>query len=115
MAMEMEMVIALEVVKRTPPAIRTVQSNRVFSLVYVQGPDGVLTKTLEISLIRFQNRSGKSEMLSVSSPYPPTGVKARETLQRIYKKRSLMFKVFCFHNRLRTNRIFFYTRYCRHR
>ena len=32
MAMEMEMLIALEVVKRTPLAIRTVQSNRGFFL-----------------------------------------------------------------------------------
>ena len=32
MAMEMEMLIALEVVKRTPIATRTVQSNRGFFL-----------------------------------------------------------------------------------
>ena len=44
--------------------------SRFFYLVCVQGPDGVLTKTLEISLVRFQNRSGQFEMLSVSSPYP---------------------------------------------
>ena len=52
-------------------------------------------------------------MLSVSSPYPLTGVKARETLQSIYKKRSLLFKLFCVHNRLQNNRIFFHTRYWR--
>ena len=58
MAMQMEMVIAMEVIKRTPLAIRTVQPNRVFFyLICVQGPDGVLTKTPEIIPIRFQNRS----------------------------------------------------------
>ena len=80
-----------------------------FCLVCVQGPDGVLTKTPEIIPIRFQNRSEYSEMLSVSSPYPPTGVKARETLQRIYKKRGLLIKLFCVYNRLQNNGIFFFT------
>ena len=46
-------------------------------------------------------------MLSVSSPYPPTGVKATETLQRIYKKRGLLIKLFCVYNRLQNNGSFF--------